>query len=253
VEYICAADWKDAPHVALANLKTYDKHGNQTMEPDCGLKIDENALQRFIKTYGVLNGVRKNREDAYISGQIHKLDDGGESFCPYVDENDKPLEAGSFDQRIEEIVDLQYELRHAWAGKGEQYEILDSTMELNVMTDDAFKVSFDGPIVPIGDNLKGDYRKPSLYKFEKVILATDDLSKLICYSFLRDFYAGNIGVCGNPNCPARYYLKRRKDQKFCESGCSVYAQRQYSLNWWRENRQGKQAKKRSKSPLKKRK
>ncbi len=272
VEYISAADWKDAPHVALANLKTYDKQGKANMEPEYEARIDEKAIQWFIRTYGVLDGGRKNREGAYISGQIHKLHDGRELFHRYADENDKPPEAGSFDQNIAGVRYLQYYLRLAWAGKSDPYDDPVSHIESAVMMDDSFKVSFDGPTVTICEYYKGDYREPSHYKFEKVVLATDDLSKLICYSFLRDFYAGKIGVCENPNCPARYYLKKRKDQKYCtgaarvERGsepsaddgpdfgsCATYAQRKYARKWWHGNRQGKQAKKRIKSPRKKRK
>lgn len=40
-------------------------------------------------------------------------------------------------------------------------------------------------------------------------------------------------VCGNPDCPAPYFLKTRKTQRFCERGpCVAYGQRQHALNWW---------------------
>jgi hypothetical protein len=49
---------------------------------------------------------------------------------------------------------------------------------------------------------------------------------------------GRFGTCENPNCPARFVLVKRFDQKYCERGeCTVYAQRQYALKWW--NREGK--------------
>jgi hypothetical protein len=46
-------------------------------------------------------------------------------------------------------------------------------------------------------------------------------------------------VCGNPECPARYFLAKRNTQRYCERGeCTRYAQQRYSLNYW--NTKGKQ-------------
>jgi hypothetical protein len=60
----------------------------------------------------------------------------------------------------------------------------------------------------------------------------------ICFLFLWDARAGKLGFCGNPGCPAPYFRKKRKTQKYCEQGpCVQHAQRQYSLDWW--NRVGK--------------
>jgi|SRR5712692_5819888 len=39
--------------------------------------------------------------------------------------------------------------------------------------------------------------------------------------------------CGNPHCPAPYFLAKRRTQKYCERGaCTAYAQRQYVKAWW---------------------
>jgi hypothetical protein len=65
-------------------------------------------------------------------------------------------------------------------------------------------------------------------------LTTENLWSLICVLFLLDYKSGKTGVCGNPDCPAPYFLRKRKDQKYCERGsCSAYAQRQYALGWWK--------------------
>ena len=43
-----------------------------------------------------------------------------------------------------------------------------------------------------------------------------------------------MGFCENPECPAPYFLKARKTQRFCERGpCLAYGQRQHALSWWR--------------------
>jgi hypothetical protein len=66
-----------------------------------------------------------------------------------------------------------------------------------------------------------------------VQLRPKDLWASICFLFLWDAQAGRLGICGNPECPAPYFRKKRKTQKYCEQGpCVQYAQRQYSLDWW---------------------
>ena len=47
-----------------------------------------------------------------------------------------------------------------------------------------------------------------------------------------------FAFCANKDCPARYFLAKKKTQKFCERGeCTAQAQREYALAWW--NRKGK--------------
>lgn len=50
-------------------------------------------------------------------------------------------------------------------------------------------------------------------------------------------YLSQLAVCGNPGCPVKYFLGRRRDQKYCGGDCTNYAQRQYALKYW--NREGK--------------
>lgn len=47
-----------------------------------------------------------------------------------------------------------------------------------------------------------------------------------------------LAACQNPDCPARYFLAKRNDQKYCGGECTAYAQRQYASGWW--NREGKE-------------
>src|SRR5260221_9081429 len=71
-----------------------------------------------------------------------------------------------------------------------------------------------------------------------VHLRPKDLWRSVCFLYLLDYQAHKLGFCGNPDCPAPYFRKKRKTQKYCEQGpCVQYAQRQYSLDWW--NRKGK--------------
>lgn len=42
--------------------------------------------------------------------------------------------------------------------------------------------------------------------------------------------------CQNPDCPAPFFLARKKGQKYCCSKCSAPMQRALKRKWWRENR-----------------
>ena len=52
-------------------------------------------------------------------------------------------------------------------------------------------------------------------------IAVNDLWTLIRVMFLRDWLDGRAKVCGNPDCPAKYFLAVRKGQKFCGHRCAV--------------------------------
>lgn len=42
-----------------------------------------------------------------------------------------------------------------------------------------------------------------------------------------------MGICGNPHCPQKYFLKGRRTQRFCDRpACAAYGQRQHKLKWW---------------------
>jgi hypothetical protein len=64
----------------------------------------------------------------------------------------------------------------------------------------------------------------------------------------------HLTYCGNPDCLAPYFIARRSDQKYCERGdCTRYAQRQFSLDWWKregsKRRTAKQKQRGVSSPL----
>jgi hypothetical protein len=52
-----------------------------------------------------------------------------------------------------------------------------------------------------------------------------------------------LATCQNPDCPARYFLAKRSDQKYCGGECTAYAQRKYAREWW--NREGKESRRRN--------
>jgi hypothetical protein len=70
----------------------------------------------------------------------------------------------------------------------------------------------------------------------------------ICFLFLWDSDAEKLGFCGNPDCPAPYFRKKRRTQKYCEAGfCADFARRKHALHYWNtkgKKRRDKQSKRR---------
>jgi hypothetical protein len=112
-----------------------------------------------------------------------------------------------------DLADAQRTLTAAWSGEPVTFTAMEGVVEENV---NAAVLLSEG----------------------YVRLAIQNLWATICFLFLKDFQAGKIVVCGNPDCPAPYFVAKRRTQKFCESGaCTDYAHRQYALKWW--NAEGK--------------
>jgi hypothetical protein len=48
----------------------------------------------------------------------------------------------------------------------------------------------------------------------------------------------DLGKCANPECPNPYYLRRRRDQKYCSANdeCARFANRKAALRYWHKNK-----------------
>jgi hypothetical protein len=265
--------WKDLPHVALANLQAYDEQGNLISGAASGLRIDTKAAEKFVRTYGGF-------KEAISVGQAH---------------------SAIFKQEISQMAKYQEILRRVWTFKGHGASInsqnpdpssllmIQSDLEVQGLrlglgleqvrdvVSHSGVASADWDLFHVQAELGWKWLASNSFlvtmfsgeQHDQIYLETGDLWKLISYLFLCDFAAKKVGYCGNPDCAAPYYLKKRKDQKFCtgaaraetgatssadespDSGsCTAYAQRQYAKNWWREKRQ-KRVKKQIKSPRRK--
>jgi hypothetical protein len=51
--------------------------------------------------------------------------------------------------------------------------------------------------------------------------------------YLRDRTQGKTAFCANPDCLAPYFIRKRRTQKFCESGCVEYGARERAKKWWK--------------------
>jgi hypothetical protein len=47
--------------------------------------------------------------------------------------------------------------------------------------------------------------------------------------------ADRTRYCGNPDCPAPYFLAKRRSQKYCSDNCALPAQREFKRRWWAEH------------------
>jgi hypothetical protein len=69
--------------------------------------------------------------------------------------------------------------------------------------------------------------------WRSVDVKAKDLWTFAEFLALLDIQKGRLGVCGNPDCAAPYFVAKRKTQRLCAlSECSAFGQRQYALKWW---------------------
>lgn len=99
------------------------------------------------------------------------------------------------------------------------------------------------------ENLEGQHMPTSFYRWhfkgKRAELIPNDLWSAIVLLFLRDHAAGRTAICANPDCPAPHFIRKRRTQKFCESGpCVEYGARLRANKWWHEH--GDQWRKKSK-------
>jgi hypothetical protein len=102
---------------------------------------------------------------------------------------------------------------------------------------EAWSLADDSPardlIVKIEDSIKDGFQIKVGPGKGELFTSTEYLFRFICLLFLRDYVAGKIGFCENPDCSAPYFIKKRRGQKFCEAGpCTAYAARLYTQRWW---------------------
>jgi hypothetical protein len=79
----------------------------------------------------------------------------------------------------------------------------------------------------------------SQWKFHhgRIDITAPDAWTVVCVLFLIDHESGNTVICeNNEDCPAPYFVRKRRTQKFCESGpCVAHGQRLRSRKWWSEH------------------
>jgi hypothetical protein len=119
-----------------------------------------------------------------------------------------------------------------------------------------------GPILALGALLRECWKQPSTLGREVGIwriwadllslsaatgthpqsVRHDPLILLLDYAI---HLADRMRCCSNPECPARYFVAKRRSQKYCSEKCAEPAQRLFKRTWWDEH--GKQARKKQKA------
>lgn len=96
-----------------------------------------------------------------------------------------------------------------------------------------------------GDEYANDYLKLLLYssktsphrvefnwkRGELVYQPLDQFERAV-YALFRN--SRLVRVCENPDCPARYFIAKRRTQRYCGEDCASVFQRAWKLSWWKE-------------------
>lgn len=195
---------------------------------DLGPSIAEGIAGYFI------SGSLRNFKESYWSEPPHiafanmRAEDpkAAESFTrrygvlhvANMDENDPDGQKFEIDSAF--LLHMQERLRQAWPSGDER---------------------FGGTRIDLEGEVEEGFESDVVVSGGFVHLRPKDLWRSVCFLYLWDVHAGKLGFCGNPDCPAPYFRKKRKTQKYCEQGpCVQYAQRQYSLDWWNSPGGGKE-------------
>ena len=216
------------PHVALANLPTFDLTGTMKTGTDVALRLDTKAAVKFVKDYGALHAkdLPRDPEDVFNNSSDLK-----------------------FREPISDFESAQLQLRKVWSG--------DITVFFEIQKKLEFETFLEFPntgFEALVDNAYPGARLPmeedEVEASHGVRVLTNDLWTFIRLRFLADFAEAKIAVCANPNCLVPYFVKKRKSQKLCEQGeCVAWAQRQYSLKWWNVEGKKRREKRHSKRQL----
>ncbi len=200
------AKWKTPPHRDFANLPLAPA---STFDKD-GTLIDPQAMLSFVKRYGFL---RKKCSEGWYSQREQRFIQPTSELMEY---------AKSDSSVISNLVESNPHgfLRYAWRSNDK------------VALEELRKQAASGMTA----NISADSGE--------IIVTTKDVWSLVCLLFWRDYSLGKTAICANPDCPAPYFLRKRKTQKICEAGdCVSWAQRKYALKWWHENQAKKSTKK----------
>jgi len=71
----------------------------------------------------------------------------------------------------------------------------------------------------------------------RIELTSKYLWNAICVLFLRDYGQRLTAVCAKPDCPAPFFIKARRSQKFCGTACADWGRKQVALRSWNKHQQ----------------
>jgi hypothetical protein len=143
------------------------------------------AIQMFIRKYGPLAG--RSTTLRAVNG------------------------APQFYENVAKFKSFQKLLQEAWTAKDDAIKEIGNRIEINQERYDEKSKQWVGGRSKIWLSASGQSIEAHL----------SELVPFICLLFLRDYAAGNTGVCANPDCLAPYFLRDRQGQQFCTHKCAV--------------------------------
>jgi hypothetical protein len=175
-------------------------------QPHCALANlvdDDNAAAKFVRAFGPV------AQDYFVSNaQAPQYFVGAAAELIPELLNEYP-DADFYLHPKEVLLKQSALLRRAW--EGEQYAIRE-----------------------IEDYISANIGINGYFKKGRVAITLPNAWAAVGVLFLRDRAAKKTAICENPDCPARYFIRTRSTQKFCEAGtCTEYGARLRANKWWK--------------------
>lgn len=90
------------------------------------------------------------------------------------------------------------------------------------------------------DELANDYLKVLLagsrvvfdWNRGEIVYKPEDDFEQALYALFRN--SSRARVCGNPDCPAPYFVAGRKSERYCGEDCARVFQQEWKRNWWKQ-------------------
>jgi hypothetical protein len=91
-----------------------------------------------------------------------------------------------------------------------------------------------------GESYANEYLKALLYgtrvefnwKRGQIIYMPENEFERAVYALFRN--SSLAKVCGNPDCPAPFFIAGRRSQRYCGEDCAAVFQHESKRNWWKE-------------------
>ena len=163
-------NWPEPPHVHFANLI-----------------LDSRSLLAFDHRYGVLLAEHweMTPEMRNIRLKVGDLTDEEKQLR-------EKWQIAVYETDVTVAVDMQSRLRKAWEGEAHSVEVVQYGTSYHAQQE-----AYGRPRLTVAPSTNG------------IILDAKDLWSFIRIAFLLDYGRGITKVCGNPDCPAPYFLAKR--------------------------------------------
>ena len=103
-----------------------------------------------------------------------------------------------------------------------------------------------------GDEASDDYLKILLagsrvefdWKRGEIVYKPQNEFELAVYALFRN--SSRARICGNSECPSRYFIASRRSQVYCSEDCAGVYQKEWKRNWWKHKGSSRRRQQRAK-------